>query len=444
MEGKALKRISVFVVFIFMGLIVGVLLVPGLAGEGSLFFIGAGTFSLIILLAVAARIYIMRQKRMMNASKGAEEGSEIGFVVDTFHDLVGKLKEKEKELEKLKAFAEEKASRIEAYNENVLQSVPSGVISIDNSMKIRSINLAARQILGIEAKEAVDRVCTDVLNEPLAAFIREGGNVFREEFSYATNDGRQIWLGVSNSALKNSADEKIGMIYVFSDLTDIKVLQEQVELKQRLSQLGEMSAGIAHELRNSMSVISGYAKILGRKVDDSGKATVDSIISEVQSMDRIISELLAFAKPADLNISEVNLNDLIEHAAHSLTLDTKTEVSVRAESIISIRADELLLKQALSNIITNAKEAMPNGGRIDINLIGVSNKAEIRIRDTGCGISEDVRKKIFLPFYTTKEEGIGFGLALVQKIVVSHGGNIDVESKTGEGTMFTLTLPIGK
>jgi PAS domain S-box-containing protein len=436
-------KLAVPGLFTLLGLVIGVLFVRGLTDNGTPFVLSAVVLSCIVVTGVAVRFYIMKQKRIIGSPETSKDGSQVGFVVDTFQDVVGRLKVKERELEQLKASAEEKAIRMEAYSENILQSVPSGVISIDNSGQIKSINQAAERILGISAHEAIERRFSDVCREPLISLVKAEKTVSRDEYAYVTNDKRNIWLGITSSRLMNSSGEKIGMIFVFTDLTDIKQLQAQVDLKQRLSQLGEMSAGIAHELRNSMSVISGYAKLLGKKVDDAGKTTAASIQAEIGTMDNIISELLAFAKPTDLNVGPVHVNELIRQAVSSVT-GSRAEVNVliHDDSPISIKADELLLKQAVSNLLTNAVEAMPQGGTIDILLRQITDRVEIRVRDTGQGIPRNVLQKIFLPFYTTKEEGIGFGLALVQKIIISHGGSIEVESEEGKGATFLITLPV--
>ncbi len=442
MRDRSFIRSLVIFSFVILGLMIGIILVPALEGNDIKYILGAGGLLIIAAAAICIRIYIVRQKRMLGTKEEAKEGSEVGFVVDTFHDLVAKLKENEKELERLKAFAEEKAGRMEAYNENILQSVPSGVVSLDNSLKIKSINQAAERMLGVDSKEIIERNFNEVFNEPLTALIKDNRTVSRVEYQYVTSDRRHIWLGITTSQLKNAAGEKIGLIFVFTDLTDIKALQAEVELKQRLSQLGEMSAGISHELRNSMSVISGYAKLLGKKADTSMMSTVDAISAEIDNMNKIISELLAFAKPTVLNTEQVDLNRLVEETAASVTGNSDAvKVLMNLHKPVSINGDEVLLRQALTNLFVNAVEAMPGGGSLEIELNRVRNKAEIRIRDTGNGIPEDIRQKIFLPFFTTKDEGTGFGLALVQKIIVSHGGNIEVESKDGEGTTFRVTLP---
>jgi PAS domain S-box-containing protein len=426
----------------FLGMMLGVFLVPHLKEAGIKFSFGMGISFATAVILPAVMIYVFKQRKTLKTPETAKEHSEVGFVVDTFHELVGKLKEKEKELERLRSFAEEKAVSIESYNENILQSVPSGVISIDNEMKIKSINQAAEHILGINAKETIGKNVIDTFKEPLLTLMKDNKPVSRGEYQYITGDKRNVWLGISVSELKNASGEKIGSIFVFTDLTEIKALLAQVELKERLSQLGEMSAGISHELRNSMSVISGYAKLLSKKTEQANKPDVNAIMEEIKNMDKIISELLAFAKPTVLSMEEVDLNKLIKDTVEAVAGDQKTvNILMELESEVSIRADAVLLRQTLSNLFINALESMPQGGNIEIGLRVIHNKAVINIKDTGCGIPEDIKRKIFLPFYTTKPEGIGFGLALVQKIIISHGGIIEVESKEGTGSVFTITFP---
>jgi PAS domain S-box-containing protein len=396
-----------------------------------------------VVLLPAILVYIFKKRKTLNSSQTAEKPSEVGFVVDTFHELVAKLKEKEKELERLKAFAEEKAVSIEAYNENILQSVPSGVISIDNDMKIKSINQAAGDILGLNTNDVMDKSIMDVFEEPLIKLMKENKTFSRAEYQYATGDKRSVWLGITASELKDASGHIMGSIFVFTDLTDIKALQAQVELKERLSQLGEMSAGISHELRNSMSVISGYAKLLSKKTEQPNKPTVDAIEEEIKTMDKIISELLAFAKPTVLSMEDLKLAELIKDAAASIPVNNDAiKISIGTECDPPVKGDAVLLRQAFSNILINAAEAMPDGGRINIKLRCIKNKAEVRITDTGCGIPESIIRKIFLPFYTTKQKGFGLGLALVQKIIISHGGIVSAESREGDGSVFVITLPL--
>jgi PAS domain S-box-containing protein len=428
----------------------------GLLGilAGAAFFQGlseAGVRQLMLwmaLLVVAGsfimiRAYSASQRKKDRLGRGGEEKSEVGFVVNTFQDVVAKLKEKEDELRRLKAYAEDRASRIEAYNENILQSVPSGVISIDEEGIIRSVNSAAERILGIRAGEILQKKFSEMLGSPLAELTGGERRIAREEYQYTTPDGRNIWLGITSSALRNSEGQKIGTIFVFTDLTDIKQLRQQVELRNRLSQLGEVSAGIAHELRNAMSVVTGYARLLRNRVDPSLEPTAEAIISEIRAMDRVITDLLAFARPTVINREDTDLAALMDKVVESsVGEDSTVSVSIDIEDGLTIPADASLLRQAFSNLCINAREAMPRGGSLEICARKKAGRVEITFTDTGSGIPADAKEKVFLPFFTTRQEGTGLGLAIVQKIILAHEGGIEIDDAAGGGTVFRINLPM--
>ncbi len=444
MQDNFLSKLLPALLLIFLGVLAGIMLSPYMPGIDAQVVLAIGLILILITSYMAIKIYFASQKRSIKTLSENREKSEVGFVVDTFQELVGKLKEKEKELERLRTLAEDRAVRMESYNENILQSVPSGVISTDNSMVIKSINYSAERVLGVKAEDVINRDCKEVFNEPLISVFENSKTLNRGEYPYVTSDGRHIWLGVTASQLKNATDETIGLIMVFTDLTEVKALQSQVELKKRLTQLGEMSAGIAHELRNPMSVIAGYAKLLNKKVEASNKATVNAILTEIDHIDKIISEFLAFAKPTDLNKASIDLTALIEESVKTVIADNKTINAsfAKCNDPVNIMADEFMLRQALTNILINAVESMPDGGNMMIELNSTGDRIELSISDTGPGIPEDIKQKIFLPFYTSKQDGIGLGLAIVQKVIVSHGGTIEVDSKKGKGTTFLVTLPV--
>jgi two-component system sensor histidine kinase AtoS len=279
-----------------------------------------------------------------------------------------------------------------------------------------------------------------VFHSPITDFIEKNQTIEREECSYVTRSGKRIWLGLTISPLKDSDDQTIGQILVFTDLTELKAFQSQLELRERLSTLGEMSAGIAHELRNPMGVISGYTKILSKKIDESMLPSVEAISKEVDGMDRIITDFLSFAKPTDLVVSQVNLNDLIEGCIQTVQDKTDTvRISFNTTKQPMIKGDEVLLRQCLTNLLQNSVESMPDGGELNIDIAGEEH-LNITVSDNGHGIPENLRDKIFLPFYTTKERGTGLGLSIVHKIVVSHGGTIQVDS-SDKGTTFLIRFP---
>jgi PAS domain S-box-containing protein len=386
--------------------------------------------------------------KYFSAKKKTEEKdmSKVSFVVDTFHELVAKLKEKEKELELLRKKAEDKVVAIEGYNENILQSVPSGVISFDNELKITKINQSAEKILGISSMDTTGKFYYEVFKDPVKELIHSRKIIERQEINYITPHGRRIWLGLTLSPLRDSNGLPIGQILVFTDLTHLKAIESQIQLRDKLSSLGEISAGIAHELRNPMGVIAGYTKILSKKSDESLMPIIDAISKEISVMDRIISDFLSFSKPANLAITDIDIKMLIEDCVKALAVERNDiKKNLELDNLPAIRGDEVLLRQAFINLIQNAIEAMPSGGNLNVKGVTVHTHdgefLDILISDTGHGISEDLRSKIFLPFFTTKEKGTGLGLAIVHKIIISHGGNITVDS-TQNGTTFRIRLRV--
>ncbi|MGD1074596.1 MAG: ATP-binding protein [Thermodesulfovibrionales bacterium] len=404
-------------------------------------------FLLSILLVIGLSFLFFISRTLSKMKKGPEnrtrkEESQVGFVVDTFHELVGKLKEKEKELETLRKKAEERADAIESYNEYILQSVSSGVVSLDSSLTVTKVNSSAENILGIKASDVIGKSYLDVFREPLKSLLKDRIAAGREETQYTTNLGKNIHIGYTLTPLKGARKETIGQLLVFTDLTELKALESQAELRDRLSSLGEMAAGMAHELRNPMGVIAGYTKLLSKKTDPSLIHIVDSVSHEIAVMDRIITDFLSFARPTELTITRVDLSHVITNCVEHLVAD-RGDIRVWSEiaGIPAVYGDEILLRQAFTNLIQNAVEAMPHGGDLRFAFLTDKNTLDIAISDSGHGISEKIRDKIFLPFYTTKDQGTGLGLAIVHKIVVSHQGSIVIESD-GRRTTFRMKLPL--
>ena len=397
----------------------------------------------IILLIFLVIFFLVRNLfsyRKKKAEREQKDMTQVGFVVDTFHELVSKLKEKERELEVLKSRAEERASSVEIYNENIFQSVPSGVVSLDRDLRITRMNAAALKILHLKEESIIGRTCEEVFRSPIRDMIADKDVVERAETAYTIGSGKRLWIGLTTSHLKDSRDAVIGRLLVFTDLTELKAFQSQRELRERLSNLGEMSAGIAHELRNPMGVISGYTKILSRKVDEPLRPTVSAIAKEVEVMDRIITDFLTFARPAEPVFDPLDIKKLVENCIIMLKSSPKIVVRSEIRNLPVIKADEVLMRQAITNLLNNAVEAMTEGGELTVSGSGDDLQVLLTISDTGHGIDQNIRDKIFLPFYTTKERGTGLGLAIVHKIIVSHGGTIRVDSSP-EGSTFTIYLP---
>ncbi len=443
---------------------------------------GAGIIASAIALYFILRVLFRTRKDLLNPDIQPDTSikkEKVEFVIDTFSDLISKLKEKEDELERLRNAAEDRASAAESYNEDILRCVGSGVITFNTDSMITTFNHAAERILRRKREEVIgltsdevfgaDKILCRLINDAMVSgrpLLRQEIELQRDQIEKTSN----IWVGLSISPLKDRDGKMIGLIIVLTDLTEIKMLKEQSELRKRLAMLGEMSAGIAHELRNSMGTIMGYVKLLSKQnqVEQSSKEILSTITSEINSMDLIIKELLNYGKPVSLSLSKVDLIKIIRTSIDSaigrlpvnkpqIKPQIKIDVKISAPDYMHVYVDEVLIRQALQNLIQNAVDAMPAGGSLIIDVRdyraesflpsaeGIQTElregVEIFISDTGAGISEENLDKIFLPFFTTKSRGTGMGLALVHKIILTHGGNIKADSREGRGTTFRIYLP---
>jgi two-component system, NtrC family, sensor histidine kinase HydH len=239
-------------------------------------------------------------------------------------------------------------------------------------------------------------------------------------------------------------------VLIFRDLTEVRRLQKEVERSRRLASVGSLAAGVAHEIRNPLSSIKGFATYFRERYKDrpGDQETAEVMISEVERLDRVISQLLEFARPSGLNIRPSDVGELIRRSLRLIEGDARGKgVEIRTEIdpvLPPLPMDADRINQALLNLYINAIQAMDGGGVLTIKA-GVNGNAEslkIRISDTGRGIDAYDREHIFDPYFTTKSSGTGLGLAIVHKIVEAHDGAIDVESEPGRGTTMTLILPM--
>ena len=433
---------------------------PGNVGEAAVTSVLLKVFGAVLAMMM---LYIVI--RSLKPSHGVlQGGGETGAMIESFHGLVRELKEKEQELEKLKKEAEQRAADVESYNENILQSVTSGVITFDRDQQITTFNPAAERILGIPSQMAVGSTCEELfgpasyIGRLLQEALTQGIVISRQEFELNRKGRGHIWVGVSTSLLHNREGEIIGATFVFTDLTEIKHLQEQVELKRRLTVLGEMSAGIAHEFRNFMGTIMGFAKLISKRLEsnDPRQNMVQAITQELQAMDRLIEQLLSFGRHIELNLRPVDLKSFLHkqvlHVLNQSADRPRPKLNIEIPSgIPRVALDDALMRQAITNLLQNALEAMPNGGELrvkvmllerEVSVQGTVREILLEIGDTGQGIPSEKLDKIFLPFFTTKPKGTGMGLALVHKIVLSHNGRIQVDSMEGHGSTFRIYLPL--
>jgi len=407
---------------------------------------------------------ILRPYRRMRKAAGDvvpvldADSRDVEFVVKTFEDTIRQLQEKEKILARLHAEAERRAGDLARYNEYILGSIASGVVNCDERGTVTYMNRAAREVLGIsqspeigvgkDLETLLDWTNTELL-EAFRSALREREREFSSEVEWA-KDGRRHWLGVSSSPLRDREGRAIGTTFLLNDMTEIKRLQEEMVVKGRLATLGEVSAGIAHEFRNSLGAITGFASLLRKKTQegDPRREVVEDIVAEANLLDSAVTQFLKFASPEPLNRSAVRLNDLLSDCSQScaercrqagINLDLRL-----ADEVGEVSLDAAMFKRALMNLLLNALESMPKGGRLTIETGLEPEGIFLEVKDTGCGIPRSSLERVFTPFFTTKEKGAGMGLAIVQKIVVSHGGRIRLESEEGKGTAVKIHLTSGK
>lgn len=350
-------------------------------------------------------------------------------------------------------------AQLQVFHENVVQSISSGVFTTDGEGRLTSFNRAALEIMGHSWENVRGRDWRDVFNwRPGSADGAEAGcpAPIRFEVECKRSDGRRLTLGVTLAPL-HERGVQTGWVGVFKDLTQIRDLEEEMRRKEWLAKLGEMSAGMAHEIRNPLGALAGAMQILRKETatDDANRHLMDIAVREANRLDEIITAFLQYAKPPALNLAEADLNqvltetlELIQHEARSrpgITMATQ----LSSESL-GAQVDVNQMKQVFWNLATNAFDAMKKqGGRLTITTgqrwVDAGERSgdvvEVAFEDTGEGIAKEHLDKIFLPFFTTKHEGSGLGLAAVHRIVDQHGGWIRVESQSGKGSRFVVCLP---
>jgi signal transduction histidine kinase len=356
------------------------------------------------------------------------------------------------------------------YTQSILRCLRSGVVVTGLDLKVRQVNEAACDLLKRREQELVARSLTDFKTlRPLWRIMQEtvqSGIPSERQEIVVEVAGEQVPLGISTSLLRDHENRLRGVVANFRSLSVIKRLSEQVRMAQHLAALGGMAAGIAHEIRNPLNSIRGFAQLLGEVLPDaaaeapekleSARGYVKIIVEEVDRMNQLVQDLLDFSRQRELTMMETDLTTLVADTLRELGPDlTQAGVEVVQtvpEGPVPVVANAAKLKQVLVNMVRNAIQAMtppvaPEGRnrRLEVSLAAAdeTGTAEIAVKDSGTGMDEDTRARIFEPFFTTRERGTGLGLAICGKIVQKHGGAIKVESRPGAGSAFRIVLPRG-
>jgi len=372
-----------------------------------------------------------------------------GALADQLQQADQSLREKEQGL-----------TRLQAFHENIVQSISSGVFTTDASGGITSFNPAAQEATGYTLSQVWGRPWREVFNwhpnqesdEPLPMALP---TKVRFDVECKRADGNRLILGMTLAPLHEQGHQT-GLVGVFKDLTQIRELEEEMRRKEWLASLGEMSAGMAHEIRNPLGALAGAMQMLRKDAprDETNHRLMDIAIREATRLDTIITEFLQYARPPALELVECDLHKILAETLVLVQHEARTRSRIKimtslTPGSLTARVDQDQLKQVFWNLSMNAFDAMPEGGQLTISsgcrVIDVGAKKcdviEIAFQDTGEGIPKELLSKIFLPFFTTKKQGSGLGLAAVHRIVDLHGGWIKVESQDHHGSRLVVCLP---
>ena len=421
------------------------------------------TGGLLIVLMAAAILVVFVARRYSDRGAKSSDGSgaetprsdnPTAFMAASMQAVIKKLKEQEKELEALHRAERERALQTERMSEAVTRNMPAGLLLVNSAGLVTSANPAAEAALGV--KSLAYRRSSEILgtgsrlSELVAGCLEHGRTYRREEVEYLTPSRELRQLGVTISPIQNNANEITGAICLLSDLTELAALQKQIHMKENLAALGELSAGIAHEFKNALATISGYAQMIrseaqpGTDLHEHGEL----ILRQTRSLTHVVTEFLKFARPLDLADEQVSVSPMIERIVAEVGEVVTGVPFVIMGEFGEVSGDDALLRQAILNLARNAAEAAadnPAGGRVmirgEIDKSGPVGGLRISIADNGPGIPAEALTKIFMPFYTTKANGTGLGLAVVQKIIVQHGGSIEARNQPSGGAEFVVWLP---
>jgi PAS domain S-box-containing protein len=409
---------------------------------------------LTIIVGVLASIMAFAVLKLFAAARQTARdakaaGAETAFMAAAMEEAVGKLRLEERAM-KARAEASERLS------EEIVASLTSGLLVVDAEGSVRTLNPAGRRLLDLPDADWTGKyhavlagapALADVITECLA----QSRPIVRRTVSRDASSGGAAYMGVTVSPIRESHGRAHGAICLFSDLSDIIELEEQLRLKDSLARLGELTAGIAHEFRNGLATIHGYSRLLDLdQLPEPFRPYVVGIRQETEALGQVVTNFLNFAKPTQLTLTRLGLRTILDRVVD----DIRGEVSAHGGTIsvagefAFVDGDDVLLRQAFANLCRNALEACTDASvKPEILVEGSVDErqgiARIRVIDNGPGIDPVVATRMFRPFFSTKARGTGLGLALVQKIIVTHNGKVAVES-SGRGGVIGVTLPLSE
>ena len=431
-----------------------------LLGSLEAFFKGAMIWAVISAVSYVSMLYL--QMRGVLVPPGAEDvhlawsqflrpalTNSIGFLMTGV--LSGLLGEDIRKTRQRVQAREDDLQKLESFHKQVVDNIPSGILTADMLGRLSLINDTACTILGVRREEVTGVPMEKVLGGLEMPDSRGEHRLPRSETFFRRADGAEIFLGFSASPMKDAEGNVIGRVVIFQDLTPVKLMEERVRIADRLAGVGELAAGLAHEIRNPLASIAGSSQMLREtpELQEDARMLLDIIERESTRLNGLITDFLAYTGPSLRNVGPVNLADLIGEVIDAVRAGEAREKGVEVEKMtlrnMFVDGDAEQLKQVFWNLVRNAVQATPPGGFVRLDLFPQLRHAEryavTTVSDTGKGIDPAITAKIFNPFFTTKEGGTGLGLAISQRIVQFHKGFIEARSQPGHGSIFSVFLP---
>ena len=408
---------------------------------------------LTIIVGALAAVLAFAVLRIFSAARDVARGergsgAESAFMTGAMEDALQNLRTQERAM-KARAEASERLSG------EIISSMTSGLLVVSDRGEVRTLNPAGRRLLGLGADDKMGGLAEVLQYAPsLAGLIDEcaktGRPIVRKAVPLAAGAPGATHIGVTVSPVRDDRGRQHGAICLFTDLSEVVDLEEQLRLKDSLARLGELTAGIAHEFRNGLATIHGYSRLLEpERLPAEFRPYVKGIRDEADALGEVVTNFLNFARPTELALAPVDMRAIADRAADEI----RPEATARGGSVKirgdfgSVEGDDVLLRQAFSNLCRNALEAcaersVPPAVVIEGHLDAPQRTLRIDVTDNGPGIADAIAPRIFRPFFSTKARGTGLGLALVLKIVVTHNGRVSAANLDEGGARFSVTLPL--
>jgi two-component system sensor histidine kinase AtoS len=382
-------------------------------------------------LAVAVRLQALEKKI-----------ESLNFTLQDNHSVASELNIKNKVLERERNF-----------NESIISSIAYGLMITDTEGTVMMLNEAGRRIFSIASQDVYGQPYESIVSEGLKESLVSNANAvlqsgtIKEVEGFSVNE--QLTISYSIAVIRDSFRNVIGLLFLGRDVTDWNLMTQQLFQAEKLATMGTMLSGIAHELRNPVTIINARAQRLmaGSDLDEKQQKAIESIEHQSRRMGEIVNNLLDFSRRKVTGFALADINEIMDAALSFISLegrDKGVEIIRNYGAGCMTKCDKNQMEQVFLNLFSNACDAMPNGGKLILTSEVSSNYIRVSVRDTGEGIPDDLKKKIFDPFFTTKEagKGTGLGLAIVYKMIQMHKGRLVVHSTVGEGTTFTILLPV--